>query len=185
MLHKEKPTKRGVVRGEKFSRFGPFFQKLLLPALIYATGDGIASALLGEFSIRRLLGMFAIGGSVYAFEIPRYFSWIERKTARHKDPKKTMLKTALAMLYFNPIWIARHLLFIQLLSGRWIPLSSSAASLLQVACWSFLFNIPISLAGNYLIQNRIRLSWRFTASALFSALMAVYYALSETFFGNL
>ncbi len=183
MWRKDKLGKRGMLHGKNLLNT-TLLQKLLIPALIYATGDGTASILLNEFSIWRLLGMFAIGGSVYAFEIPRYFSWIERKTARYEGIKKTMLKTALAMLYFNPIWIARHLFFIQLLSGQGMQLSS-ISSLLQIACWSFLFNIPISLTGNYLIQNGIKLSWRFTASALFSALMAVYYALSETFFGTL
>ena len=31
-------------------------------------------------------------------------------------------------------------------------------------------------------KNKIHLDWRFIASAIFSALMAIYYALSETFF---
>ena len=45
-----------------------------------------------------------------------------------------------------------------------------------------LIDIPVSLIANYLIQNKVRLDWRFISSALFSALMAVYYALSETIF---
>jgi hypothetical protein len=36
----------------------------------------------------------------------------------------------------------------------------------------------VSLAANYLIQNRISVSRRFMASAVFSGIMAVSYALS-------
>ena len=88
-------------------------------------------------------------------------------------------RTALALLYFNPIWIARHLFFIYLFSGRYQAISWS---IFGIALKSFLVNIPISLAGNYIIQNKIALKHRFWASATFSALMAVYYALSEVIF---
>jgi len=47
---------------------------------------------------------------------------------------------------------------------------------------SFVANIPISFVANYLIQNKFKLPWRFMASAIFSALMAIYYAMSETIF---
>jgi hypothetical protein len=40
------------------------------------------------------------------------------------------------------------------------------------------------LVANYVIQNKISLQWRFLASAIFSGLMAVYYALSELFFSS-
>ncbi|WP_217701394.1 hypothetical protein [Tenacibaculum aiptasiae] len=90
-----------------------------------------------------------------------------------------MAKTGLAIAYFNPLWIFRHLAFIKLFTGNYDLINSQ---LLIIACWSFLANIPISFIANYLIQNKIRLDWRFMASAIFSALMAIYYALSETIF---
>ncbi|WP_272148534.1 hypothetical protein [Tenacibaculum aiptasiae] len=77
------------------------------------------------------------------------------------------------------MWIFRHLAFIKLFTGNYDLINSQ---LLIIACWSFLANIPISFIANYLIQNKIRLDWRFMASAIFSALMAIYYALSETIF---
>ena len=148
-------------------------------AIIYGVGDLIATFILNEFSIYRLLGMIFIGATFYAFEVPNVFNWIERKTTHLLGAKKIVLKTGLAMAYFNPIWIARHLLFIKVFS---LHFDEIGWNLLEAAWSSFLFNIPISILANYLIQNKIYLSWRFMASALFSALMAIYYALSETIF---
>ena len=148
-------------------------------ALIYSSGDLIATLLLGEFSIARLLGMIVLGATLYAFEIPNYFAWIERKTKEIAGIKKTLVKTGLAILYFNPLWIARHLVFIKLFSGTF---SQIDFFLLRIAGLSFLVNIPISFVANYFIQNKVSLHWRFLASAIFSALMAIYYALGEVIF---
>ncbi len=123
--------------------------------------------------------MVLVGATIYAFEIPNYFNWIDQKTRHFSGTKLTLAKTGLAIAYFNPVWIWRHLLFIKLFSGN---LEQINLYLLQIAGMSFLVNIPISLIANYIIQNKIQLSWRFLASAIFSALMAVYYALSETIF---
>ncbi|MEY8861674.1 hypothetical protein [Tenacibaculum singaporense] len=123
--------------------------------------------------------MVLIGTTIYAFEIPNYFNWIEKKTANNRGLRKTIAKTILAIAYFNPLWIFRHLLFIKLFSGNFEQITSN---LFIVACWSFLVNIPISFIANFIIQNKVKLDWRFLASAIFSALMAIYYALSETIF---
>ncbi len=120
-----------------------------------------------------------IGATFYAFEIPNYFDWIVKKTAALKGIKATLSKTILAIAYFNPLWIARHLLFIQLFSGQYSDIN---LSLLEIAFWSFLVNIPISFVANYIIQNRFKIKWRFLGSAVFSASMAIYYAMSETLF---
>jgi len=127
----------------------------------------------------RLLGMVLLGATIYAFEIPNYFKWIDKKTAQNSDAKRTLVKTALAFAYFNPLWIARHLFFIKLFSKNYEALN---LHLLDIALMSFLINIPISFLANYIIQNRIKLHWRFTASAIFSGLMAIYYAMSESWF---
>lgn len=158
----------------------PFLKKsdIFRGALIYAGGDLIASLILNQFSPARTLGMIAAGGTVYALEIPRYFRWIDRRTVGLSAAGRTLGRTGLALLYFNPLWIARHLLFIRFFSGRPII----PAELLRLGLQSFLWNIPIAFAANYLIQNRISLKHRFTASALFSALMAIYYAVSEVIF---
>lgn len=123
--------------------------------------------------------MMFIGATVYAFEIPNYFKWIDQKTKSLSGVRLTLSKTALAIAYFNPLWIWRHLIFIKLFSGNIEEINSN---LLWIASLSFLVNIPISFIANYVIQNKIKLDWRFLASAIFSALMAIYYALSETIF---
>ena len=148
-------------------------------ALIYSAGDTIAALLLNEFSWVRLLGMVLIGATVYAFEIPNYFKWIEKITSRISGYKLSLAKTSLAIAYFNPVWIFRHLIFIKLFTDH---LDQIDISLFQIALWSFLVNIPISFMANYVIQNKVHLNWRFLASAIFSALMAIYYAMSETIF---
>ena len=112
-------------------------------------------------------------------KIPNYFKWIDKKTVDLVGLKKTLAKTGLAIAYFNPLWIFRHLVFIKLFSGNYVQIYSK---LLLIACWSFLANIPISIIANYIIQNKMHLNWRFMASAIFSGLMAIYYALSESIF---
>lgn len=152
---------------------------ILRGALIYSSGDLIAALILGEFSITRLFGIMMIGATLYALEIPNYFAWIERRTKEINGIKKTLTKTGLAILYFNPLWIARHLLFIHFFSGNFDTVDWN---ILKIASLSFLVNIPISFVANFLIQNKVNLDWRFLASAIFSALMAIYYALSEVIF---
>lgn len=150
-------------------------------ALIYSTGDSIAALILHDFSVMRFLGMVFIGATLYAFEIPNYFNWIETKTKNLKGINYILSKTGLAIAYFNPLWIARHLLFIKLFSGDFASIN---LNLLHIALLSFAVNIPISFFANFIIQTKTKLQWRFVASALFSALMAIYYALSETLFSS-
>lgn len=152
---------------------------ILRGVLIYSTGDTIASILMSEFSLVRMLGMMVIGGTIYAFEIPNYFRWIDTKTARISGLRGSLSKTGLAILYFNPLWIARHLLFIQILTGSW---SSINLNLLRLGLYSFAANVPVGFTANYVIQNNIPLKWRFFSSAVFSSLMAIYYAMSQAIF---
>ncbi|MBL6449906.1 hypothetical protein JMN32_26575 [Fulvivirga sp. 29W222] len=148
--------------------------------LIYCTGDTIAALLLSEFSVTRLITMIAVGATLYALEIPNYFKWIDSKTDGSQGVKKSLMKTLLALLYFNPLWIARHLFFIKISMMPWSEIYFY--SLVSIAFYSFLVNIPISFVANFLIQNKVHLRWRFMASAVFSALMAIYYAMSVVWF---
>ncbi|PIZ06453.1 MAG: hypothetical protein COY57_01910, partial [Flavobacteriales bacterium CG_4_10_14_0_8_um_filter_32_5] len=107
-------------------------------------------------------------------------NWIETKTKNLKGLAYVLSKTGLAITYFNPLWIARHLFFIKLFSGE---IENIQWNLLNIAFLSFAVNIPISFFANFIIQTKTKLHWRFVASATFSALMAIYYALSETIFG--
>jgi len=148
--------------------------------IIYAVGDSVAALILDEFLISRLIGMMLVGGTFYALEIPNYFRWIDSILPEEQGFFASFQRTTLAMLYFNPVWIARHLFFIHLFSGEWHKIGWG---LLTLSVLSFIINIPISLLANYLIQNKLTYEWRFMASAVFSALMSIYYGLSETLFG--
>ncbi len=152
---------------------------ILRGMIIYAAGDTTAAIILQQFSWPRTFGMILVGATFYAFEIPNYFRWIDRSTKQLSPWRTAGRRTLLALLYFNPLWIARHLFFIFLFSGRYEAITGQ---IFGIALKSFLVNIPISLTGNYIIQNKIALKHRFFASATFSALMAIYYALSEVIF---
>jgi hypothetical protein len=143
------------------------------------TGDTIAALIIDQFGWIRLLGIFALGATLYSFEIPRYFRWIEKVISGYQGWKKIALKTSMALLYFNPLWIARHLFFVYLFSGMMDMISWD---LLRIGLLSFAVNIPVSLLANYLIQNKISLKYRFFASAIFSGIMAIYYSMSSVWF---
>ncbi len=155
-------------------------KNIIRGAIIYPVGDTIAALILGEFSWLRLFGIMFVGATFYAFEIPNYFVFIEKVTKKYHGIKHTVFKTILAIAYFNPLWIARHLIFIKIFS---LQFSQIGWDVLDVSTKSFLVNIPISFIANYLIQNVVKLEWRFFASAVFSALMAIYYAMSYAIFG--
>ncbi len=116
--------------------------------------------------------MGVVGGLIYSLEIPAWFSYIN---GRYRGMQRTLM----AMLYFNPLWIARHLLFIFFFSGQ---ISMVHWSILTIALKSFAVNLPVAFAANYIIQNKLPLNWRFFSSAVFSSLMAIYYALSRVIF---
>lgn len=152
----------------------------LMGMIIYSVGDSVAALILGKFMGLRLLGMMLIGATVYAFEIPNYFRWIDGRTKNLPGGfRRAFFRTVLALLYFNPVWIARHLLFIRFVSADW---DGIGFALLQAALFSWLVNIPIAIAGNYIIQVVLPLRRRFAGSATFSGLMAVYYALAGVWF---
>jgi hypothetical protein len=160
----------------------PFFRRdRVTGLLVYPLGDLLAQLILHQFSLGRTAALALAGSLIYAEEIPRWFSFIERRT-RH-----WFLKTVLALLYFNPVWIARHLFFIAVgedlsLLGGWDSAGSALLTCLQTGLRSFIGAVVLSLIGNYLIQNVVSLRHRFLASAVFSGLMALYYAVSVVLF---
>ena len=148
--------------------------------LVYALGDSIATILTGQFLYQRMLGMMLLGGGLLAWEIPTYFQYLERRF--HSPGYWSAIKrTLLAALFFNPLWIARHILFTKVFAGQWQDI---ALDILVIASQSFIYCFPISLLVNYTIQNKIPLQWRFTVSSFYSALMAIYFALSEVLFAS-
>lgn len=143
------------------------------------SGDTIASLMISEFSVMRVAGILIVGSTLYAWEIQTYFRFIEKKVSLYHGWKKASRKAMMALIYFNPLWITRHLCFIYLFSGR---TSEISYSLFMTGLLAFLVNIPVSIVANYVIQNKIPLSFRFWSSAIFSGIMAIYYAMSSVWF---
>ena len=148
-------------------------------AIIYALGDSCAALLTDEFQLSRLIGMMFLGGTLYAIEIPWYFAWIERRFEK-QGIEHGIKRALMAQAFFNPLWIARHLVFIKFFSGQFAMIQWN---LIGIGLDSFVHIIPYALLANYAIQNFIPYRWRFLASAVFSTLTAIYYALSEVMFG--
>ncbi len=154
-------------------------KNIISGAIIYGIGDSIGSLILNEFSWIRLIGLAFIGGTVYAIEIPAFFDWLESYSKKFSLKKSQAIKTILTTLFFNPIWIARHFIFIFLFSGNFASIN---LNLLHIAWLAYITPLPITLFANYLIQNKVNLTWRFPVSAIFSALMVIYFALSKVIF---
>ncbi len=149
--------------------------------VVYAAGDSFAALLTGEFLYQRLLGMLILGGTLYAWEIPNYFQYLDRRIPG-ADLLSSLQRMLCSSLFFNPLWIARHLVFIECFAGQWQAIN---VDILFIATYSFVYAVPASLLVNYMIQNKTPLHWRYITSSVFSAFMAVYFALSEVLFGSL
>ena len=82
--------------------------------LIYCAGDTIATIISNSFYYPRMFGIFMLGAILYAMEIPAYFRWLNRHFNQpgYLNAFKRMF---MAVAVFNPLWIARHLVFIKLL----------------------------------------------------------------------
>lgn len=159
---------------------GISWHNVVTGAVLFAAGDSIGTLIAGDFLYQRMLGMMVLGGSLYAWEIPTYFAHLQRRFNRQGYPN-AFKRTIAAGMFFNPLWIARHLLFIKLFSGQWQTISPD---ILAVATESFVFCFPFSLLANYLIQNVISFRWRFLVSSIYSALTVIYFALSEVLFAT-
>ena len=146
--------------------------------LIYCAGDSVATIINDDFYYPRMLGMLLLGATLYAIEIPAYFRWLDRYF-NQLGLLNAFKRMIMAAVFFNPLWIARHIVFINLFSGHWHNIS---LHVLSVATLSFLYCLPVALPVNFMIQNSITLSWRFFASSVFSAFMAIYFSMSEMLF---
>lgn len=76
---------------------------ILAAIVIYPLGDAIAQLITGHYSLERSLLMMLMG-LYYSFEIPLVFA----EMRAHFEGVWT--RTWLCVLYFNPVWIARHVL---------------------------------------------------------------------------
>ncbi len=172
----------------------------LIGGAIFALGDLIAQITNHDISLTRVLGIFLIASTLYALELDNYFKFL----ANWKSPKpflSTLLwdslgegyklnwlgRTIGAILFFNPLWIARHFLFIDLFRDNFRGLIScihlncpvDLLSLLNTSTKSFILGIPLAFIGNYVVQVKVPLKYRFIGSSILSLLFAIYYGIME------
>lgn len=120
--------------------------------------------MLHSFSYQRMAGVALIGGTLYSLEIPNYFHWIGMHTELLTGMKASVRRTILALFYFNPLWITRHLALVQIVSGHVDALSWN---IFLIGYRSFVMNIPVSVTINFLIQNKAPLRRRFPVFSSF------------------
>lgn len=165
----------------------------IFACLIYPVGDFTAQLITGEISGRRLFVIFLAGALVYLYEVPNWFDKIDgfefdrytrvtRFFARSSEDRHLnwLGRTFGAILYFNPLWVGRHMLFIRIGADAQVfsHFGTAVRESLLLGAKSFALNLPVSLIGNYLIQMRLPAHWRVRASSIFSALLATAYALA-------
>lgn len=162
---------------------------------IYALGDLVAQIITGDIELRRMVVLAFAGGMIYRFEVPWWFEeldsfeagplWRERFRFFFNDDGSlnALGRTLGSMLYFNPLWIARHMLFIRLAVDPQsvAHFGRTLAEVLALGAKSFIVNLPISLIGTYNVQMHVPLSWRFVAGSGLSAVLAIAYALGYRF----
>ena len=124
------------------------------------------------------MGILFLGGLIYALEIPNYLKWLNKKFSEDRFSIK-FLSAVLFTLYFNPLWIARHLLVLNVFKGNFNQVN---LNLLKIGLDSFIYSFFFTLPVNYIIINKIPFKWKFTVTAVFSSSMAIYYAVSEVIF---
>ncbi|EKE03353.1 MAG: hypothetical protein ACD_20C00214G0023 [uncultured bacterium] len=172
---------------------------LLIPVLLYPIGDAIAQLILQEFNIYRFIALTLAALLIYQWEIPIFFKLIEN--AKLSENKFTSLpafkvflnqdmrfnwigKTIAVTLFFNPFWISRHMLIIELGTTHWASINFFEFSItsLELGYKLFLVTLPIVFIGNFIVQNKISHKNRFLGNAVLSGLLAIFYAVGYRFF---
>ncbi len=167
--------------------------------IIYPMSDLIAQVILGDVSWLRIIFVTLLGRFVYAIEIPKWFGFL---SCWHKSspPKGISLKfwvkigkhyyfnwltkTLGATLWFNPFWIARHMIVLELaniIAGKTNFFSFLSESI-YLGSISFVGQFPIAMIVNYIIICRLSDKSRFIWSSIFSGLLAIYYAIGRVYF---
>lgn len=148
--------------------------------ILLAFSDSFAAYLIDQFSWTRFLGMLILGATIYTLETVNVFHWIENTSLkRFSGIKAKLFKTLAILLFFNPFWIFRHYLFIDIFSGNF---NTIEFPMLMTASVAYSVNIPFSFIMNYIIQNEIPLKHRYIGASFISALMVIFFALSKLWF---
>ena len=173
----------------------------IVACLLYPIGDLIGQLILGGFNLERTICITLIGSLLYRFEVPAWFSFIDKlrvsdkiqnrfslifaTAAENNHPLNWLGRTLGSMASFSPLWIARHV-FIIYMATHHMQLDmgpmEAVGHFIMVGCKSFLANMPISLAGNYIIQQKLPIQSRFLGSATLSGIFSITYAIEYVFF---
>lgn len=89
--------------------------------------------------------------------------------------KRAVIAQAFLIRYGLPVTLPLFNVLGQFAAIQW--------SLIGIGVGSFVHIVSFALFVNYEIQNFIPYHWRFLANAVFSVLMAIYYAFGEVWFG--
>ncbi len=167
--------------------------------VLYPLADGIAQLILGDISYLRMLFVALLGRYVYAIEIPKWFGLLSvwhRSTAPGRFLKNFWVKTGNhyyfnwlsktigATLWFNPLWIARHMLVLELadmVTGKTVFFSFLPQAL-HLGTVAFIGQLPLAFGVNYIIICRLPERSRFIWSSIFSGILAIYYAVGKVYF---
>ncbi|MBI1270751.1 hypothetical protein GC174_09990 [bacterium] len=179
--------------------------------VLYPLGDLFGQIIMDDVNPVRYIAVMIAGGIIYRFEIPRWFHLLDSfrlssdtenrypffKKLVHEDDTGLRFnwlgKTLGAALYFNPLWIARHLFLIKVatLVGpdmHWyagVDFVAIIIASLKSGTVSFFTNLPIALTGNYLIQERMNLRYRFVGSAALTTVLNAKYAIEFVIFSKM
>lgn len=173
----------------------------IVACLLYPIGDLIGQLILGGFNLERTICITLIGSLLYRFEVPAWFSFIDKlrvsdqnqqrfgflfKTGEPDNhPLNWLGRTLGSMLYFNPLWIARHI-FIIYMASHHMQLNmgpmEAVGHFILTGGKAFLTNMPISVIGNYIIQQKLKPEQRFLGSATLSGIFSITYAIEYIFF---
>ncbi len=170
--------------------------RLLISWTLYPISDLIGQLIANQFNFSRVLVLALVGGLVYQREIPSWFRQLSDlqinpnllgfRFLHHFIEKDKFLarlnglgRTVGSICYFNPLWIARHMVFISLATTSWKELVPGAVlfSAIGAGTATFLVNLPLALFGNYLIQDKLPLRLRYFGSIILSATMSIIYAI--------
>lgn len=176
---------------------------LLIGWVLYPLGDLVGQLIMGEFSALRVLVVMLVGGIFYRLEIPFWFRKLESLEISSSSMEKFSIlklitgkgepvrlnwlgKTIGATLYFNPLWMARHMFFIICATTPLndIEVGQAIEQSLRTGTMSFFTNLPITVIANYLIQEHLPLKRRFLGSAILTTVLTVKYAIEFRMFAR-
>lgn len=172
-----------------------FFISQILPIIVYPLGDLIAQLILSEFNLFRSLALLLTAALIYRLEIPKWFNILDNLkiktlntfTSIFFNAEKSLNwcgKTIGAIFYFNPLWIARHMFIIKLGMASFVLANPihDFITCLSTGGKSFLVNLPLSIAGNFIVQAKLPLNYRFLGSVILTSIFAIAYAVAYKFF---